>query len=342
MNASINDPADPIIELRRLRKIYRRRSAPDLVAVDDLAVTLGRAGTVHGFLGPNGSGKTTTIRCLLGLIRPTEGAATIFGADATREFHRVAHRVGAIVESPKMFPNFSARRNLALLARLGGIARSDVDHVLDIVGLAGREGDSFASYSLGMKQRLAIAAALLKNPDLLVLDEPASGLDPAGIAEIRRLIRSIADDGKAVLVSSHQLAEMEQICDHVTIINRGHLVETGSLEHIRGFAGADRVLATIGDRTAAMAVLVGAGITAHPRPDPHEMVVDVDVDQSSEVTRLLAAGGLYLSGLRSERATLEAAFLNLTGEAAPPPNSGPDRTTGPLMPDSGRAMEATP
>lgn len=324
MTASTSHRNDPIIELQRLRKTYRRRGAAGLVAVDDLTLALGHVGTVHGFLGPNGSGKTTTIRCLLGLIRPTGGTATVFGADAGREFHRVAHRVGAIVENPKMFPNFSAHKNLSLLARLGGIANSEVDRVLDVVGLAGREHDNFAGYSLGMKQRLAIAAALLKDPDLLVLDEPASGLDPAGIAEIRGLIRQIADDGRAVIVSSHQLVEMEQVCDDVTIINRGRLVETGPLDQIQRFAGTDRLLATIADRAAAISVLAGAGITAHPRPDPHEMLVDFDVGRSADVNRVLAENGLYLSGLRSARATLETAFLNLTEE--PPPPEEPDHS----------------
>jgi len=339
--ASTPDRADPIIELRQLRKTYRRRGAADLVAVDDLTLRLGHAGTVHGLLGPNGSGKTTTIRCLLGLIRPTRGTATVFGADASREFHRVAHRVGALVENPKMFPNFSARKNLSLLARLGGIAQSEVDRVLDVVGLAGREHDSFAAYSLGMKQRLAIAAALLKDPDLLVLDEPASGLDPAGIAEMRRLIRQIADDGRAVIVSSHQLVEMEQVCDDVTIINGGRLVETGSLNQIQNFAGSDRLLATIDDREAAISVLAGAGIMAHPRPDPQEMVVDFDVGRSADVNRVLAENGLYLSGLRSERATLESAFLNLT-EEPPPPEPNPGRTPAQPDPERARATRSGP
>ncbi len=302
-----------------LRKVYSRRGAEPVVAVEGLDLILGQPGTVHGFLGPNGSGKTTTIRCMLGLIRPTAGASTIFGADSTTAYHRVAARVGAIVENPKMFPNFSGRRNLALLADLVGIGHGEVDRVLEVVGLEDRGGDSFDSYSLGMKQRLAIAAALLKDPDLLILDEPANGLDPAGIAEMRSLISEIADDGKALLVSSHQLAEMELVCDDVTIINRGKLIETGSLDHIRSFAGADQVVATIENRDEAIGVLTEAGIGAHPRPSPTEILVDLDAERSVEVTRVLAEQGHYLSGLRSERATLESAFLNLTGDAPPPP-----------------------
>lgn len=310
-----------IIELEGLRKIYSKRRGDDIVAVDGFDLTLGRLGTVHGYLGPNGSGKTTTIRCLLALIRPTSGTTRVFGVDSSR-YHQVADRVGAIVESPKMFPNFSGRRNLLLLAGISGIPSNEVDRVLTVVGLADRAKDSFASYSLGMKQRLAIAAALLKNPDLLILDEPANGLDPAGIAEMRRLIRSIADEGKAVLVSSHQLAEIEMVCDDVTIISEGKLIETGSLDHIRSFAGGDNVVVTITDRETALAALNEAGIPARPRPQQDELVVDVEAGRTPEVTRALADRGLYLSGLRSERPTLEAAFLNLTG-APPPPSAEP-------------------
>ena len=333
-----------IVEMRNLRKVYSRRGGEDVVAVEGLDLDIGRPETVHGFLGPNGSGKTTTIRCLLGLIQPSDGQVSVFGSDSTKEFHKVAPRVGAIVENPKMFPNFSARRNLNLLARLGGIPKSEVDRVLKIVGLDERAGDSFASYSLGMKQRLAIAGALLKNPDLLILDEPANGLDPAGIAEMRVLIADIASEGKAILVSSHQLAEVEQVCDDVTIISRGRLIETGPLDYIRGFAGADNVVVTIDDRDNAIAVLNQAGIGARPRSTPGEIVVEIDAERTSDVTRVLAGQGLYLSGLRSEKATLEAAFLNLTGDAPPPPMATPANpgapggsvpTAPPAMPQAG-------
>jgi ABC-type multidrug transport system ATPase subunit len=310
---------DPIVEMHRLGKVYRRHRREDVVAVEALDLDLGVPGTVHGFLGPNGSGKTTTIRCALGLIRPTQGSVRVFGVDSATGFHQVAPRVGAIVESPKMFPNFTGRRNLSLLADLGGIDRRQVDRVLEVVGLADRDRDRFGTYSLGMRQRLAIAGALLKDPDLLILDEPANGLDPAGIAEMRVLIRQIAEQGKAVLVSSHQLAEIEQICDDVTIINRGRLVQTGRLDHIRSFAGQDQVVVTIADRDGAVAALKEAGIAAFPRPSDDELMVDIAPERSPDVTRALAERGRYLSGLRFEQASLERAFLNLTGDAPPPP-----------------------
>ncbi len=320
-----------IIETQGLRKVYSRRRGDDVVAVEGLDLTLGRAGTVHGFLGPNGSGKTTTIRCLLGLIRPSSGVAQVFGENSTESFHKVSGRVGAIVENPKMFPHFSARKNLSLLAKMAGIPKSEIDRVLEIVQLADRDKDSFESYSLGMKQRLAIAGALLKNPDLLILDEPANGLDPAGIAEMRILIRDIASQGKAILVSSHQLAEIEQVCDEVTIIDRGRLIKTGTLDYIRGFAGADNVIVQIADRDKAREVILNAGFEARPRPEPNELLVDVDVDQSSEITRHLAEAGMYLSGLRAEQATLEQAFLNLTGNAPPPPGPPAAGTAAPSV-----------
>lgn len=309
-----------IVEIQGLRKVYRRARREDVVAVGGIDLTLGTPGTVHGFLGPNGSGKTTTIRCLLGLVRPTGGDVRVFGVNSVTEFYKAAPRVGAMVENPKMFPNFSGRKNLRLLADLAGIESAEVDRVLGVVGLADRDGDSFDSYSLGMKQRLAIAAALLKNPDLLILDEPANGLDPAGIAEMRVLIRGIASEGKAVLVSSHQLAEIEQVCDDVTIIHRGNVVVSGTLDHVRQHAGPDMVVASIAEREQAIAILRESGIDARPRPKQDEIAVDIEVSRASDVTRTLADSGLYLSGLRTEQATLEAAFLNLTGDAPPPPS----------------------
>lgn len=320
-----------IVEMRGLRKVYSRRRAPDVVAVEGLDLSLGQPGTVHGFLGPNGSGKTTTIRCLLGLVKPTAGEVSVFGANSQSDFQSVAERVGVIVENPKMFPNFSGRRNLTLLAKMGGIDRSEVERVLEVVGLRDRGDDSFASYSLGMKQRLAIAGAILKNPDLLILDEPANGLDPAGIAEIRRLLAQFAAEGKAVIVSSHQLAEIEQVCDDVTIISRGHLVKTGSLAYVRSYAGPDNVVVRIDDRDAAITALANAGIQARPRSVEEEIVVEIDPDRTSEVTRALADRGRYLRGLRTESATLEAAFLNLTGDAPPPPSPAAAPPPGPRV-----------
>lgn len=306
-----------IVEVQSLRKEYSKLlSSNRITAVDGLDLTIGQPGVVHGFLGPNGSGKTTTIRCLLGLVRPTSGEVRLFGTDVQSSFHDVASRVGALVENPKMFPKFSGRKNLELLAQLGGLAPESVDRALTIVGLAGRQDDKFETYSLGMKQRLAIAGALLKDPDLLILDEPANGLDPAGIAEMRVLIRGIADQGKAVLVSSHQLAEIEQVCDEVTIIDRGRLVQSGATTAVRDSAGGSQVIVTIDDRYGAAEVLAAAGLQVHWGVQPDEMIVEIDPQLTGEVTRVLAQSGRYVRGLRIDQVTLESAFLTLTSPTA--------------------------
>ncbi len=311
-----------ILEAVDLRKTYRKFRADDVVALRGLNLSIGSPGAVHGFLGPNGSGKTTAIRCLLGLIRPTGGDVRLFGVDSTTGLHQVVDRVGAIVENPKMFPNFSGRRNLSLLAKAKGLPSRSVDRVLETVGLADRGDDSFAGYSLGMKQRLAIAAALLKDPELLILDEPANGLDPAGIAEIRALIRTLSAEGKTVLVSSHQLSEIEQVCTEATIIANGAVVESGSLDDIRAKHGTPAVIVTIDDVSVAARTLTEAGLTVSQRGNHRELSVEIPVHQAAEVNRLLADRGLYLSGLRSDAVTLESAFFTLTSgqpAVAPPP-----------------------
>jgi ABC-2 type transport system ATP-binding protein len=190
--------------------------------VSDLDLAIPK-GVISGFVGPNGAGKTTTIRMLLGLIAPTAGSGEVLGADLG-EPRQFLHRVGAMIESPAFYPTVSGRKNLGVLARLGGIPQVIIDRALHRVGLADRAGDPFRSYSLGMKQRLGIAAALLPDPDLLILDEPTNGLDPAGIAEMRVLFRSLADEGITVLVSSHLLSEIAQICKHLVVISSGRIV----------------------------------------------------------------------------------------------------------------------
>ncbi len=309
-----------ILEAVDLNKVYPRRQGEDVHALRSLNLTIESPGAVHGFLGPNGSGKTTAIRCLLGLIRPTSGQVRVFGADSTTEFHKVAARVGAIVENPKMFPNFTGRKNLALLARIHGLPKSAVDQVLETVNLDARDKDTFGSYSLGMRQRLAIAGALLKDPELLILDEPANGLDPAGIAEVRGLLRRISDQGTTILISSHQLSEIEQVCTEATIIFNGGVVVSGSLDDIRADHGAAKVMVSIDDPHAAEQALTAAGVPV-VRQSNHELQVEIDPNESSRVTKILADSGLYLSGLRTEAASLESAFFQLT--APPPPTGAP-------------------
>src|ERR671918_828369 len=225
-----------VIEIKGLRKDYRRLRGGRVTALNELDLDV-PAGGVFGFLGPNGSGKTTTIRCLLGLVRPTSGACRILGADPTSpELAGVIGRIGSIVETPSMHPGFSGRRNLEILARIAGLPRARISEVLESVGLGGRAGDRVKTYSLGMKQRLGIAAALLKDPELLILDEPANGLDPAGVRWLRDFLRDFAAGERTVLISSHVLAEVAQTVDDVLIINHGRLVTESSLEELTGRA----------------------------------------------------------------------------------------------------------
>ena len=301
-----------VIETLALQKVYRTRRMRSVVAVDglDLAVP---AGGVHGFLGPNGSGKTTTIRLLLGLAAPTDGEMTLFGQPVPRRLPAVMDRVGAVVEQPKFLPGFSGRMNLSLLAQVAGVPASRVDEVLDRVGLADRDKDRYKGYSLGMRQRLAIAATLLKRPDLLILDEPTNGLDPQGIRDIRTMIRSLGQSGVTVLLSSHILAEVEQVCDSVTIVQRGRLVTSGRVEDVVGSQAASVLRVRVADLEAAQRQLDGNGLRV--TREPNHLLVEGAADPA-DVTRLLAAADLYLTELTPVRPDLESVFLHLTGDVA--------------------------
>lgn len=300
-----------VIETVGLRKEYSRMRGESVVAVDRLDLHVPGPG-VYGFLGPNGSGKTTTIRCLLGLIAPTSGSVKILGEDVSN-LSRVIERVGALVESPKFFPTFSGKKNLKMFARVAGIPDRRVDEVLEIVGLTGRENDNFSSYSLGMKQRLAVAATLLKDPELILLDEPANGLDPAGIVEIRQLIRDLADDGKTIFVSSHQLGEVQQTCDVVTIISHGKMVESGLVDEIISKSGGRTLRATIDDAPGALAVLMNAGFAARAGTAPDTIEIELGAEHGASVTHHLAVAGRYVRALEPQGGTLESTFLELTG-----------------------------
>jgi ABC-2 type transport system ATP-binding protein len=301
---------DAVIELEGLRKEYRRLRGSKTVAVDglDLAVP---SGGVFGFLGPNGAGKTTTIRCLLGLVRPSGGRCRLLGHEPA-DLHRVIGRVGSIVESPTMYPRFSGRRNLELLARIDGIGRGRVLEVLEEVGLGERGDDLVKTYSLGMKQRLAIAGALLKDPELLILDEPANGLDPAGIVEVRELMRSLGRDGRTVFVSSHILSEVQQTADRVAILARGRTVATGPVHEVLTAGHAAGLVVRLDDMTGGLAALGEAGIPA--ARDDGVIRVSVPPEDAARVTRTLADRGLYLSELRPDEADLETVFLELTSD----------------------------
>ena len=299
----------PAIEIEGLRKSYRRRGGRT-VAIDGLDLTVPEGG-VFGFLGPNGSGKTTTIRCLLGLVRPTAGRAAMLGAPVPGSLSKTMSRIGAIVETPALFPTMTGRENLRLLAALDGIANRRVDEMLERVGLGDRSGDLVRKYSLGMRQKLALAAVLLKDPALLILDEPANGLDPAGIRQVRTLLRSLADEGRTVFVSSHVLAEVEQTCDAVAILRRGRCVAQGKVADVVARAAGDNaMIVRLADLEAGCDVLRRAGLSVERR-NGHLRVGIAAVD-AARITETLASRRLWVSELHAEERSLEDLFLELT------------------------------
>jgi ABC-type multidrug transport system ATPase subunit len=287
-----------------------KRYGERIVAVDRLAMQVQR-GEVYGFLGPNGAGKTTTLRMLLGLVRPTSGSALVLGAQPGSPASLA--RLGALIEGPTFYPFLSGRDNLRVLARYAGTPESRIEVVLDEVDLAARASDRFGTYSLGMKQRLGIAAALLKDPELLILDEPTNGMDPAGMAEMRRFIRGLGRGRRTVLLSSHLMAEVEQICDRVGVISRGRLVGEGTVDELRGreslwiraepLDDAERVLGSIRGIEQVARSDGGLRIAADPAAAP-------------EINRALVEAGIAVGELRHERASLEKVFLELTESEA--------------------------
>ena len=308
----------PAVAMEAVTKTYRgRRGHPPQKALDDLDLVV-ETGGVHGFLGPNGSGKTTSIRVLLGLVRADAGTARLFDRPVPQALPEVIGHVGALVETPLFFPNFSGRRNLRLLAEVAGVPRTRVDEVLETVDLRERADDKFKGYSLGMKQRLGIAAALLKNPRLLILDEPSNGLDPAGIRDVRELIRRLGRDGHTtVLLSSHLLAEIQQVADSVTILARGRRVAHGPVGEVLAGRSTHDVVIRVPDREGAGGVLQAAGFALSSFDDVRGPALAVhNVTAPGEITRTLAQHGHYLEELTPVQVDLETAFLAITGDRA--------------------------
>jgi ABC-2 type transport system ATP-binding protein len=297
---------DVIVETDGLTKLY----GAAVRAVDRLDLSI-RAGEVYGFLGANGAGKTTTLRMLAGLVRPTDGRATVLGGrPGGRD---VLGQIGALVERPAFYPYLSGGENLLVLARYAGVGGARVAEVLGEVGLSGRAGDKVKGYSTGMRQRLGLAAALLKRPRLLLLDEPTTGLDPQGTAEIRGVIRSLGDSGTTILFSSHVLGEVEQVCDRAGIIRAGRLVTEGTIEELRGATGV-LVRADPEDKARTILVqLLGASAVSSAPP---ALRVDADPSSVPELMRELVGAEIDVHELRPVERSLEDAFLEVTREPA--------------------------
>jgi ABC-2 type transport system ATP-binding protein len=294
------------VEARGLVKRYG-----ELIAVDHVDLTVD-AGDVYGYLGPNGAGKTTSMRMLLGLIRPDEGAARLFGRDPLREGARALDGVAGFVEAPQFYPYMSGRRNLELLAAFdGGDARARIDDSLRTVDLHHRAGDRVGGYSHGMRQRLGIAAALLRDPRLLVLDEPATGLDPAGMRDMRELIRRLASEGMTVLLSSHQLAEVEDLCNRVAIVRSGRVVYEGALSELKRTSRSDYHLHTTDDARALELAIASEGVE-HAEASHGALRVRAPQETVAALTIALGRAGIGILHLSAEQATLEDLFFRLT------------------------------
>jgi ABC-2 type transport system ATP-binding protein len=288
-----------------LTKRYKQRLAVDAVDIE-LPV-----GVVSGFVGPNGAGKTTTIQLLLGLCRPTSGTAQVLGRPISDPASYLG-RVGALIEAPSFYPSLSGRRNLEVLTRLGRIDSTRISEVLELVELSDRANDFVRAYSLGMKQRLGVAAALLPNPELCILDEPTNGLDPAGIREMRSVIRGLADRGITVFVSSHLLAEIEAICDHLVMIDSGRIVFQGGVDKLIGTQQSE-IVATpehAADAPALAALCLAAGRPA--RVAGNDVRVQAPGDWAPELNRQAMAGGITLRALAVDRGSLEQAYFAIT------------------------------
>ena len=303
------NPTDNAIVVRELTKRYGRRLAVDRLSFDV------PVGVVAGFIGPNGAGKSTTLAMLVRLVRPTGGSAAVLGHDIATSSEYIRH-VGALIEAPAFYRSLTARQNLGLILKIGRHDPRRIDAVLDEVGLAERATDRYGTYSAGMKQRLGIAAALLGDPDVLLLDEPASGLDPVGIADMRKLLTSVAREGRTVLVSSHALADLEQICDWLVMIDRGACLYQGAADQLLA-AGTAQVHATPSaaeDLERLRGVLTAAGHPDVAISGDHIVVAADGLEARAvavAVNREAATAGIALARLETVAASLEDRYLEM-------------------------------
>jgi ABC-2 type transport system ATP-binding protein len=283
------------------------------VAVDHLTITVNR-GEIFGFLGPNGSGKTTTMRMLLGLARPNSGTARMLGLDVAIHLAEILRRTGSLIESPTFYPYLSGRGNLLVLSDITGAPRARIDVVLDLVDMRPDADRAFSSYSVGMKQRIGVAAALLTDPELLILYEPTNGLDPAGIVEMRGLLHRVREAGHTVFVSSHVLHEVEQVCDRIAILNHGRVVASGGVKELLG--QTDRVEIHVDRPKEAAGALTGFPTITDVSVEADALIVAAPAEQSAHINKFLVERGFLVSIIRPRQESLERYFLELTGAAA--------------------------
>ena len=299
----------PPLEAQGLVKRYG-----DIVAVDHVDLTVDR-GDVFGYLGPNGAGKTTSLRMLLGLIRPTEGKAQLFGRDPLIDGARALDGVAGFVEGPRFYPYLSGHRNLRLLGDLdGGVPTARIEEVLDVVELRDRAKDRVGGYSHGMRQRLGIAASLLRDPKLLLLDEPTTGLDPAGMRDMRELVKRLASEGITILLSSHVLAEVEELCNRVAIIRKGRIIYEGRLDELLESAGGGYLLRT-SEPERARALLLAHGIDG-PVVEDGQLRFQAEPAAIEALSIALGQAGIGIAALMPRVATLEELFLDMTEHEA--------------------------
>lgn len=296
---------DIAIEINGLSKHYGTNRA-----VNNLNLSIPK-GTIFGFLGPNGAGKTTTIRMLLGLIKPTAGNATILGHDIVHGRNKILPQVGAIVETPTFYPYLSGWDNLKELALVAGVPISRIKEKLEIVELTGRAKDKVKTYSLGMKQRLGIAGALLNNPGIVFLDEPTNGLDPQGTVDMRELILRLGQTGHTVFLSSHLLHEVEQVCTHVAIVNQGTMIAQGDVQQLLENQG--KVTMEVSPVTTAVKILTNSLKVETRQTGPRQLQTTLPAERVPEAVQTLVDAGVNIFAVVPEKASLEDYFLNITG-----------------------------
>lgn len=297
------------LSIKNITKIYGKKKAADHVSFDI------HEGEIFGFLGPNGAGKTTVIKSILGFIYPDEGEVSINGYDTKKDYEKAMASVGGIVENPEMYVNLSARKNIEMYARIhGNIPKERIDEVISEVGLSGRSKDPIRKYSLGMKQRIGLAQAMVHKPKLLILDEPTNGLDPTGIHQLRDVLKKYAHEQKgAVMVSSHILSEMQLLCDRVGIINNGKLISVCTMEELEKMNSSSRYSIKVSDTVKAEELLKGNEKISGIEVQDNTIKAGIEEEDIASVVRLLVTGGVDISEVKKNESSLEEVFLQVTG-----------------------------